>query len=107
MGDLEKRLEEAQRALEARVDQAEIAVDRDLPLQRRVPIPPSVVRYILGCVIIGVWATCVVGTALYLIFCSKASPQERITNLLELLKVAVLPIVIFVMGYYFATSKPS
>jgi uncharacterized membrane protein len=81
----------------------EESVNRDAALLNRT-IAPAAVRAHVTRVIIYFFVVYVAVVGLYVIF-APTLPPDRISNLLEVLKTAIIPIVTFVIGHYFGSKS--
>jgi uncharacterized membrane protein required for colicin V production len=66
---------------------------------------PAFVRLFVTRTAIIVWAVFILGLGLFVIFGGANATQEKIANLIDLLKVGILPIVTFAIGHYFGSKS--
>lgn len=62
-------------------------------------------RQFLTYIIIIVYSIVVVGTFLVLAYKAICGKPEAVSNIFELLKIGIVPVVTFVVGYYYGTSS--
>lgn len=64
-------------------------------------------RWSIAVFVIGVWIFVVAAATFFLIFGGSYATVERVDQIMELIKVALLPVVTFVIGHYFGSKSDS
>jgi hypothetical protein len=81
-------------------EQVQQAVDPYL----RSGAAPAVRLFVTRTAIV-VWAVFIIGLGLFVVFGGTNASPDRIANLIDLLKVGILPIVTFAIGHYFGSKS--
>ena len=79
--------------------------DLDAVVRAHRAITGGPVRLYLALIIFGLYGIVVVGIAAYLLWLGICRGEPVIDNLFELIKIGVLPVVVFVLGYYYGAQK--
>ena len=73
-------------------------------IQAHSAITGGSIRWKLARLIIGLYVFVVGLTAIYLAYKGFSTAQNVFSDFAELIKIAVIPVVTFVLGYYYGTS---
>jgi hypothetical protein len=65
------------------------------------------VRWKVTSVVIWVYAVVILSTIFYLIISSFVYSEDMFGNIIEVIKIALIPVVTFIVGYYYGTSSKS
>ena len=74
-------------------------------IQAHSVISREQVRWKVARLIIGAYVIIIVISVLYLMIRSFITGVDEFPNMIELVKIAVIPVVTFVLGYYYGTSS--
>ena len=100
--EAEKNLSEAARNVDKLDADLPAAIDK---FARLLALRRAGERKFLVYLVGGLYAFSVAAIILYLFFRSICAPEDAFDNIFEVVKVAVIPIVTLVIGYYFAAEK--
>jgi hypothetical protein len=77
----------------------------DRAIQAHQDITSNAARWRLARYVFWLYVGVVGASAIYLLYRGVFTGQDTIPELMDLIKVAVLPVVTFVVGYYYGTSS--
>jgi hypothetical protein len=77
----------------------------DAAIRLRREIEGGQTRFWMTLILLGTYSFAVVAIVLFLIFRATIVANESAGNLIEVIKIGIMPVVIFVLGFYYGTSS--